>query len=536
MKPKTKKSKYVFVTGGVVSSVGKGLVSASLATLLESRGLKVSVIKCDPYINVDPGTLSPFQHGEVYVTQDGAETDLDLGHYERFTNLLLTKNHSITTGQIYQKVIEKERKGSYLGRTVQVIPHITDEIKNRIFLSSQDVDVTVVEIGGTVGDIEGLPFIEAIRQLRIELGAENTVFSHVTFIPYIDSVGELKSKPSQHSVKALREVGLQPDFLICRSSHFINKDLRSKLALFSNLSIEDVVTVPDAETIYEIPLLLSKEQLDEKVLKKLSLKPSEANLSKWRTVVKKIKSPKKEVTVGLLGKYVHLKDSYQSIHEALIHGGLPHQTKVNIKYINSETLNGHSEFEDIDGLLVPGGFGDRGTDGKVRGIQYVREKGIPFFGICLGMQVAAIEFAKNVCGLKDATSREFIQDEPSQNYVIDLMPDQKNVNYKGGSMRLGSYPCALKKDSFASKIYKTDLIHERHRHRYEFNSSYIEAFEKKGLKLSGRLKDNESLVEVLELPSHPWFVGVQYHPEFQSKPTSPHPLFSSFIKSCLNRV
>ncbi len=532
---KLKKNKFVFVTGGVVSSVGKGLISASLATLLESRGYKVSVVKCDPYINVDPGTLSPFQHGEVYVTRDGAETDLDLGHYERFTNLVLTKDHSITTGQVYQTVIEKERKGDYLGRTVQVIPHITDEIKNRLFKVSQGSDITVVEIGGTVGDIEGLPFIEAIRQLRIEFGVKNTVFSHVTFIPYIPSVGEFKSKPTQHSVKALREVGLQPDFLICRSSDSVDQELKSKIALFSNLSQDDIITVEDAQTIYEIPLLLSKEKLDEKVVKKFDLKPSRANLSKWVSVVDKIKNPKREVTIGLIGKYVHLKDSYQSIHESLIHGGLANQVRVCIKYINSEKLNNLSEFEGLDGVLVPGGFGDRGIDGKLKAIQYSREKSIPFFGICLGMQMAAIEFARNVCGIKDATSREFLDDRESKNYVIDFMPNQRNIEHKGGSMRLGSYPCVLDKDSKVSRVYKKTFIEERHRHRYEFNPNFSQIFKENGMKLSGKCKGTDDLIEVLELPSHPWFIGVQYHPEFQSKPTNPHPLFRSFIESCMNQ-
>ena len=523
------------MTGGVVSSVGKGLVSASLSTLLESRDYKVSVVKCDPYLNVDPGTLSPFQHGEVYVTQDGAETDLDLGHYERFTNLVLTKDHSITTGQVYLTVIEKERKGDYLGRTVQVIPHITDEIKNRIFKASEGADITVVEIGGTVGDIEGLPFIEAIRQLRIEFGVENTVFAHVTFVPYIPSVGELKSKPTQHSVKALREVGLQPDFLICRCVHPIDEELKSKIALFSNLNQDAIITVQDAQTIYEIPLMLSKEKLDEKVVAKFALKPSTVNLSKWESVVNKIKNPKSEVTIGLVGKYVHLKDSYQSIHEALIHGGLANQAKVRIKYINSEKLNGLSEFEGVDGVLVPGGFGDRGIDGKLKAIQYSREKSIPFFGICLGMQVAAIEFARNVCGIKDATSREFTDDESSNNYIVDLMPNQKDLKHTGGSMRLGSYACVLDKGSKVSEVYQTNLIEERHRHRYEFNSEFSEVFEKNGMKLSGKCKGVKNLIEILELPSHPWFVGVQYHPEFKSKPTKPHPLFMSFIKSCMNQ-
>ena len=529
---KTKNQRFIFITGGVVSSVGKGLVSASLATLLEARGFKVSVIKCDPYINVDPGTLSPFQHGEVYVTKDGAETDLDLGHYERFTNLNLNKNHSITTGQIYQTVIDKERKGDYLGRTVQVIPHITDEIKKRIFKGADQADITVVEIGGTIGDIEGLPFIEAIRQIRIEKGAENTVFAHVTFIPFIPSVGELKSKPSQHSVKALREVGLQPDFLLCRSAQKINKELKAKLALFSNLSVENIIPVPDAESIYEIPLLLNKEKLDEKLIQRMSLRESSANLSNWRQIVKKIKTPKKETTIGLVGKYVHLKDSYQSIHEALIHGGLAQQTKVNIKYIDSEKKLSNKDLKFLNGVLVPGGFGDRGIDGKLKAIQYCREQSIPFFGICLGMQIAAIEFAQNVCKIKSTGSREFDKDKNIKNFIIDVMPGQKSLTYKGGNMRLGSYPCLLLKNSKIQKAYNKNLVEERHRHRYEFNFEFAEQFEQKGMKIVGVHKCYKNLVEALEIPKHPWFIGVQFHPEFQSKPTQPHPLFVSFISAC----
>ena len=529
---KIKNQKFIFITGGVVSSVGKGLVSASLATLLSARGFKVSVIKCDPYINVDPGTLSPFQHGEVYVTKDGAETDLDLGHYERFTNLDLNKNHSITTGQIYQTVIDKERKGDYLGHTVQVIPHITDEIKNRIFKGADQSEITVVEIGGTIGDIEGLPFIEAIRQIRIEKGVENTIFSHVTFIPFIPSAGELKSKPSQHSVKALREVGLQPDFLLCRSAQKINKDLKEKLALFSNLSVENIIPVPDAKSIYEIPLLLNKEKLDEKLTHRMNLKKTIAKLSKWKNIVQKVKAPKKEVTIGLIGKYVHLKDSYQSIHEALAHGGLAKQVKVNIEYINSEKQLSNKELKPLNGILVPGGFGDRGLDGKLKAIRYCRENSIPFFGICLGMQMAAIEFAQNVCKIKEAGSREFEKNSCVQNFIIDVMPNQKSLTYKGGNMRLGSYPCLLLKNSKTREIYKKSLIEERHRHRYEFNFNFAGRFEKKGMKIAGIHKSYEKLVEVLEIPKHPWFIGVQFHPEFQSKPTKPHPLFVSFITAC----
>ena len=534
-KNKKRTEKFIFVTGGVVSSVGKGLVSASLATLLEARGFKISVIKCDPYINVDPGTLSPFQHGEVYVTKDGAETDLDLGHYERFTKLAPNKNHSITTGQIYQKVIDKERRGDYLGRTVQVIPHITDEIKRRIFKGAKNAQITVVEIGGTVGDIEGLPFIEAIRQIRIEKGAENTIFAHVTFVPFIPSIGEFKSKPSQHSVKSLREVGIQPDFLICRSLQDLNEELKRKMALFSSLSVENIIPVKDAQTIYEIPLFLNKEKLDDKLIQRMGLKESPARLSKWRSLVKKIKNPNQEITIGLIGKYVHLKDSYQSIHEALIHGGLPNQIKVNVEYIDSEKKLSPKDLNSLNGVLVPGGFGDRGINGKLKAIQYCREGSIPFFGICLGMQMAAVEFGRNVCDLKDATSREFEGNKKSKNFVIDYMPDQKSLVYKGGNMRLGSYPCKLIKNSKTHKIYKKSLIEERHRHRYEFNFDFAEKFEDSGMKIAGYCKGKDRLVEILEIPKHPWFIGVQFHPEFQSKPTLPHPLFVSFIEACKNR-
>ena len=522
---------YVFVTGGVVSSVGKGLTSASLAHLLEARGLRVSIIKCDPYINVDPGTLSPFQHGEVYVTEDGAETDLDLGHYERFTKLTLNKNHSITTGQVYKKVIDKERHGDYLGRTVQVIPHITDEIKSRIRQGSKQADVTVVEIGGTIGDIEGLPFIEAIRQMRIELGMQKTIFAHVTFIPFIPSVGELKSKPTQHSVKALREVGLQPDFLICRSRELCDKELKAKIALFSNLDVDNVITARDADTIYEIPDFLSKEKLDQKILERFQLACKKPQRTKWKQAVQKLKQPTQEITIGLVGKYVNLRDSYQSLHEALIHGGIATKTKVNIKYINSENIPA-SAYKGLDGILVPGGFGDRGIEGKIQAIKYARKNNLPFFGICLGMQVAAVEFARNVCGLKQACSREFETSKKLKDVIIDFMENQASVKQIGASMRLGSYPCELKKDSLTQKIYKKSKISERHRHRYEFNSKYQDLFRKKGMDIVGTCKKFGNLVEILELKTHPWFIGVQYHPEFQSKPTEPHPLFASYVQAC----
>ena len=537
--PRTKnkdKGKYVFVTGGVVSSVGKGLVTASLSTLMEARGLKVSTIKCDPYINVDPGTLSPFQHGEVYVTEDGAETDLDLGHYERFTHLTLNTNHSITTGQVYQAVINREREGGYLGRTVQVIPHITDEIKSRIFKASEGADVTVVEIGGTIGDIEGLPFIEAIRQLRIELGMSRTIFAHVTLVPYVASAGELKSKPTQHSVKALREVGLQPDFLLCRSQNPVHQALKDKIALFSNLAVDDVISVKDADTIYDIPLLLMKEKFDEKVIHRLNIRPSKPNMNRWKNCVSFLKNPKKEVTIGLVGKYINLKDSYQSLHEALVHGGLSCNTKVKVEYIDSEKLS-HSPkkfLKNLDGILVPGGFGSRGIEGKIKAIQYARENKIPFFGICFGMQIAAIEFARNVCKIPQATSREF-NVKGAKDFIIDVMEDQKNVKRKGGSMRLGSYPCDLSSGSKVHSIYKTKKIKERHRHRYEFNCDYLDQFEKKGMKITGKGSLNKNLTEIIELPSHPWFVGVQFHPEFKSKLLAPHPLFVSFVGACLKK-
>ena len=528
---KKKETKFIFITGGVVSSVGKGLVSASSSALLEARGFKVSLIKCDPYINVDPGTLSPFQHGEVYVTKDGAETDLDLGHYERFTNSELNKDHSVTTGQIYQKVINKERQGDYLGRTVQVIPHITDEIKTRIFRGAKNSDITLVEIGGTVGDIEGLPFIEAIRQIRIEKGIENTVFAHVTFIPFIPSVGEFKSKPSQHSVKALREVGLQPDFLLCRSIQSIDEDLKKKLALFSNLSVSNIIPIRDAtDSIYEIPLLLNKENFDQKLIERMNLKSRPAQISHWKKIVKKIKNPKREVLVGLVGKYIHLKDSYQSIHESLTHGGLPKSIKVNIECINAEKNLNFKDLKSLNGILVPGGFGERGLNGKIKAIQYCRENNIPFFGICLGMQVSVIEFALNVCKIEGANSREF--NNKAKNYVINLLDEQKHIIQKGGSMRLGAYPCQFLKGSKIQKIYKKNLIEERHRHRYEFNFKFAKEFERKGMRIAGVHKSNKNLVEAIEIPKHPWFIGVQFHPEFQSKPIKPHPLFVSFIEQC----
>jgi CTP synthase len=534
-KPLTQK--FIFVTGGVVSSIGKGLSAASLGTLLEARGFKVTLMKCDPYINVDPGTMSPFQHGEVFVTNDGAETDLDLGHYERFTSIDLSRSNSTTAGQIYESVIRKERRGDYLGGTVQVIPHITDEIKSRIFEAAQGSEICIVEIGGTIGDIEGLPFIEAIRQMRVDLGTENTLYVHVTYVPYIQAAGELKSKPTQHSVKALREVGIQPDVLICRSEHTIPHETKSKIGLFCSIRPEYVISAYDASTIYEVPLMLHKEGFDEKVVSALGLEASQPNLEHWEKMVNIIHSPKQEVNIGIVGKYTNLKESYKSLNEALTHAGISCDSRVNVTYINSEKLKENSlekTFAHIDGILVPGGFGERGSSGKLSAIRYARENNIPFFGICFGMQMAAIEFARNVCGLKNATSREFSDEniKGQRNFVIHMMEDQKDLDNKGGTMRLGSFPCSLAKGSVVKKIYKKSIIHERHRHRFEFNNKFRALFEKNGMSLSGICEERD-LVEIVEIPDHLFFVGVQFHPEFKSKPLAPHPLFTHFVKSSL---
>lgn len=524
--------KFIFVTGGVVSSIGKGLTAASLGTLLESRGLKVSLMKCDPYINVDPGTMSPLQHGEVYVTDDGAETDLDLGHYERFTHVAVRRANSVTAGQIYETVISKERRGDYLGGTVQVIPHITDEIKTRIHEAAQGSEVVIVEIGGTIGDIEGLPFIEAIRQMRVDVGIENSIFVHVTYVPYIAAAGELKSKPTQHSVKELMQVGIQPDFLICRSEREIPSEMKSKIGLFCSVRPENVISATDSKTIYEVPLVLFEQGLDEKVVDRLQLDAGEADMGLWGKMVDIIKNPEREISIGIVGKYVDLKESYKSLHEAIIHGGIANNAKVNVAYIDSEMLNDRNVGEalrNVDGVLVPGGFGERGAEGKISAIRYARENLIPFFGICFGMQMAAIEFARNVCGIKDATSREFVGDKKTaRNVVIDIMSDQKNVRDMGGTMRLGSYPCRVLKNTRTYECYQDTLIHERHRHRYEFNNKYKALFEKKGLTMAG-VNEDRDLVEILEITEHPWFVGVQFHPEFQSKPLAPHPLFKRFV-------
>jgi CTP synthase len=529
--------KYIFVTGGVVSSIGKGLTAASLGSLLEARGVRVTIMKFDPYLNVDPGTMSPLQHGEVYVTEDGAETDLDLGHYERFTSAVMSRSNSVSTGQIYDTVLNRERRGDYLGGTVQVIPHITDEIKARAQEAAQGSEVILVEIGGTVGDIEGQPFLEAIRQMRAELGDGNSVLVHVTYVPYIAAAGELKSKPTQHSVKELRMIGLQPDFLVCRSEKTIDESLKKKIGLFCSVEPRNVIAAQDSSFIYEVPLALHKEGLDELIVEKLKLKSSRMDLSGWKKIVKVLQNPKQQVTIGVVGKYVDLKESYKSLNEAIVHAGIANNSKVNIVYVDSEKITDKNVVQflgDVDGILVPGGFGARGVEGKISAIKFARERQVPFFGICFGMQLASIEFARNVCGIQDATSHEFFTDNKTRNYVIDTMVEQRgNVN-KGGTMRLGSFPCHLTKGSRVFEVYKSSLIQERHRHRYEYNNKYKALFEKNGMNATGICKER-NLVEIVELVDHPWFVGVQFHPEFKSKPLAPHPLFSHFVKAALKR-
>ena len=530
--------RLIFVTGGVTSSVGKGLVTASLGALLEARNLKVAIMKFDPYINVDPGTMNPFQHGEVYVTEDGAETDLDFGHYSRFTNYKLSRSNSVTTGQIYEHVIQKERRGDYLGGTVQVIPHITDEIKSRVFDVVQGSEVTLVEIGGTVGDIEGLPFLESIRQIRLEVGMKNAIIVHVTLVPYIPAAGEIKSKPTQHSVKQLREIGLQPDFLICRCDRVIDLETKKKIALFCSVEEKNVITARDVSSIYELPLLFYKEKLDASIVERLGLESAEKPQIKiWNDIASTLNHPQSEVTIAVVGKYVELKESYKSLNEAIIHGGLAHQVQVHVKYINSEKLtsdNSNEMLSGVKGILVPGGFGERGFNGKLLAIKYARVNNVPYFGICLGMQAAVIEFARNVCHLEDATSREFFQPKSGmRNIVIDLMEEQKHLQKKGGTMRLGSYPCHIKEESLAYHIYAQDIVFERHRHRYEFNNQFRMLFEKKGMVFSGIYKQQD-LVEIIEFKEHPWFVAVQFHPEFQSQPFAPHPLFTHFVQAAID--
>ncbi|NIP29039.1 MAG: CTP synthase [Candidatus Dadabacteria bacterium] len=528
-----KKSKYIFVTGGVMSSLGKGIAASCIGFLLECRGLKVTLQKLDPYINVDPGTMNPFEHGEVFVTDDGAETDLDLGHYERFTNAVLGKKNNLTSGKVFYSVINKEREGKFLGKTVQVIPHITDEIKSRILDLGSDNDVVIVEIGGTVGDIESLPFLEAVRQLRSDLGRENTLYIHLTYVPYIAAADELKTKPTQHSVKELLQIGIQPDVLLCRTDRFLPKEIKQKIALFCNINVESVITAKDVDHIYEVPLIYYEERLDEIVAEHLNMWTKRPDIKEWEQLVERIKNPKNNVKIAVVGKYVSHGDAYKSLHEALAHGGLSNNSSVEIKYVDSEDIqNGEvSEFlGDVHGILVPGGFGERGIEGKIEAVKFARENKVPFFGICYGMQMAVVEFSRNVCKIENANTREVGEDV--ENSVIDIMESQKNVNDLGGTMRLGAYPCILKPGSMVRKIYETEEISERHRHRFEVNNNYRDRLEKGGLVLSGLSPDN-NLVEIIELKKHPWFIGCQFHPEFKSKPLKPHPLFSDFIKAAL---
>jgi CTP synthase len=521
--------KYIFITGGVVSSLGKGLAAASIGCLLEGHGYKVTMQKFDPYINVDPGTMSPYQHGEVFVTDDGGETDLDLGHYERFTNTVTTKNSNWTTGKIYQSVIQKERRGDYLGRTVQVIPHITNEIKDAIRAVSDNVDVVLVEIGGTVGDIESLPFLEAIRQFRQDVGRDNSLYVHLTLVPFIGAAGELKTKPTQHSVRDLRSIGIQPDILLCRTDRFLDSDIKRKIALFCDVDEEAVITAKDVSTIYEVPAVLAAEGLDKIVLKYLHLPQTERRMQAWEDLVNRIKNPVDDITIHVVGKYVGYEDSYKSLNEALYHGGFQQRVKVAIKWIEAEALeepSGAALLDDADGILVPGGFGNRGTRGMMRAAQVARERQIPYFGICYGFQWATVEYARNVAGLADADSTECNPDTPAK--VIYKLRDLLGVDDLGGTMRLGAYACELAPGSLAQRVYGTNLIHERHRHRYEFNCLYERTLTENGLRISGRSPDGK-FVEIAELPDHPWYLAVQFHPEFKSKPTRPHPLFAAFV-------
>ncbi len=538
------KTKYIFVTGGVLSSLGKGLASAAIGALLESRGLTVTLQKLDPYINVDPGTMNPFQHGEVYVTDDGAETDLDLGHYERFTHARLNRDNNFTTGKIYHSVITKERRGDFLGATVQVIPHITDEIKRSIKLVAGSVDVVIVEIGGTVGDIESLPFLEAIRQFRTDVGKENALYIHLTLVPYIATAGEVKTKPTQHSVKELRSIGIQPDILLCRTNQYLPKEIKAKIALFCNVTVDEVITAKDVECIYEVPLVFHKEGLDQKIVEKLNIWTRAPRLDTWEEIVRRLKEPKSSVTIAIVGKYVDLTESYKSLNEALRHGGIPNDCRVNLNFVDSEKIeknNCKQMIGNVDGILVPGGFGSRGTEGKICAAKYAREEKIPYFGICLGMQIAVIEFARNVAGMNGAHSQEFDKNTPYP--VIYLMTewyDDKTgtvqrrdiTSDKGGTMRLGAYPCNIKEGTAAYTAYGVSNISERHRHRYEFNNAYIDSLEAGGLVVSGTSPDGE-LVEMVEIKDHPWFLGCQFHPEFKSRPMDPHPLFREFIRASL---
>jgi CTP synthase len=525
--------KYIFVTGGVVSSLGKGLAAASLGSLLEGHGYRVTMQKLDPYINVDPGTMSPYQHGEVYVTDDGAETDLDLGHYERFTNTRTTRNHNWTTGRVYMSVIQKERRGDYLGRTIQVIPHITNEIKQCILGIAKDVDIVIVEIGGTVGDIESQPFLEAIRQLRQDVGRENTLYIHLTLVPFIGTAGELKTKPTQHSVRDLRSIGIQPDVLLCRTDRFLPPDIKRKIALFCDVAEEAVITAIDVDTVYAVPLNLSDEGLDRIILKYLHLPQTAADMTPWEELVARIKNPAHDITIHVVGKYVELEDSYKSLNEALLHGGFAHRARVRFHWVEAEALEqerGEQLLDDADGILVPGGFGLRGTRGMMRAARVARERGIPFFGICYGFQWAAVDFARNVCGLEGADSTEC--DEQAVHKVIYKLRDLLGVEELGGTMRLGQYACELEPGSLAQRVYGTSLVHERHRHRYEFNRLYEPTLIAHGARISGRSPDGK-FVEIMELADHPWYIAVQFHPEFLSKPLRPHPLFAGFVGAAI---
>lgn len=531
------KTKFIFVTGGVLSSLGKGLASASIGALMESRGLKVTLLKMDPYINVDPGTMSPYQHGEVFVTDDGAETDLDLGHYERYVSTPMSRKNNCTTGQVYETVIANERRGDYLGGTVQVIPHITDEIKRRIRAAAEGHDIAICEVGGTVGDIEGLPFLEAVRQFGREWGRENVLYVHLTLVPYIAAGGELKTKPTQHSVKELTGLGIQPDILLCRTDRLLDKKLKAKIAHFCNVEEDQVITAKDVEWIYEVPLIFHQEGLDERIVEKLHIWTGAPNLRRWHRIVQVLKNPKDSVRIAVVGKYMGLKESYKSLIEALVHGGIANDARVELDCIDAEKVEQEGVKEALhqaDGILVPGGFGDRGSEGKVEAVRYARENRIPFLGICLGMQMAVVEFARNICGLARANSTEF--DEKSPHPVIHLMETQRGIEKKGGTMRLGAYPCVLQENGLAFKLYGRKKISERHRHRYEFNNDYRGLFGDHGVILSG-LSPDGTLVEIIELKDHPWFVGCQFHPEFKSRPMDCHPLFKGFIRVALqNRV
>jgi CTP synthase len=535
MEQSARPTKYIFVTGGVVSSLGKGLAAASIGALLEGHGYKVTLQKFDPYINVDPGTMSPYQHGEVYVTDDGAETDLDLGHYERFTSMTATRNNNWTTGKIYMSVLQKERRGDYLGRTVQVIPHITNEIKDCIRALGRDVDVVLVEIGGTVGDIESLPFLEAIRQFRQDVGRENAVYVHLTLVPYIGAAGELKTKPTQHSVRDLRSIGIQPDMLLCRTDRPLPREVKQKIGLFCDVAEEAVITARDVSTIYEVPLVLREEGLDRVLLALLGLPEGESRMEPWEALVDRIKNPSDEITIHVVGKYTGYEDSYKSLNEALYHGGFAHRTRINIQWVESEALEqeaGNRLLEGAHAVLVPGGFGSRGTRGMMKAAEYARTRGIPYFGICYGFQWATVEYARNVCGLDGADSTEV--DESAPHKVIYKLRDLLGVDELGGTMRLGRYACELADGSLARQIYGVPLVHERHRHRFEFNCLYEPVLKEHGMRISGRSPDGK-FVEIAELPAHPWFIAVQFHPEFQSRPLRPHPLFASFVEAALRQ-